>query len=234
MKLKSLLVLLLATVLVNACGPSLPDLPPDDIINRAAQAMLSAQSMHFKIEIEGAPVYLNRATALSLRSVEGDFARPDRMGVHLKVIAAVAAAEMDMIALGDEQYITNILTHKWEVLPPQFGFNPAVMFDPKVGIEKTLEGGLDNAKVAGVETVNGVATYHLTGSIDGSRVQGMSGGLIGTGQIDVDVWGDGNDFYLQRLILVDLASDAQKPTTWTMTFSSFGKPVEINAPQLGQ
>jgi lipoprotein LprG len=58
------------------------------------------------------------------------------MGVHLKVLVAVAAAELDMIALGNEQYLTNVLTRQWEVLPPEFGFNPAVMFDPQVGLEQ--------------------------------------------------------------------------------------------------
>jgi hypothetical protein len=228
------LIILLISGLISACQPGLPQLPPDEIVNRAAQSMLSVDSMHFKIEVSGVPVYLNRATALSLRSVEGDFARPDRMGVHLKVIAAVAAAEMDMIAIGNEQYITNILNGKWEVLPPEFGFNPAVMFDPKVGIEKTLEGGLDNAQVLGTEAIDGAAAYHLKGSIDGARVQGMSSGLITTGRIEVELWVDGSSFLLKRLILIDTGSDPQKPSTWTMTFSSFGQPVNINAPTVGQ
>ncbi len=217
---------------ISACGPDIPSIPPDDVINRAGDAMLSAPSFHFKIDIEGVPVYLNKLAQLSLRSAEGDFARPDRMGVHLKVIAAVAAAEMDMIALGNEQYITNVLTKKWEVLPPEFGFNPPIMFDPKVGLEQLLKSGLDNPHWIGIETVDGQNAYHLQGSVSGEKLQGMSGGLISKGPVDVDLWLEPDTNLPRKAVIVDRSTDPDKPTTWTMTFSSYGKDVNITAPKV--
>lgn len=230
MKIRQILIGLL--LVLSACGPSLPELPPNDIVTRAGQAMLQVPAFHFKIEIAGSAVYLNRATSLQLRSAEGDFSRPDRMGVHLKVIAAVAAAELDMIAIGNEQYLTNILTHQWEVLPPEFGFNPAVMFDPKVGLEQVLSGGIDNAQLVGVESLDNVNVYHVKGQLDGARVQGMSGGLIGTGRVDAEVWVEGSTFLPRKAVVVDPTADPQKPTTWTLTFGSYGKMVNIAAPQV--
>ncbi len=231
--MKKALTILLALFL-TACSPSLPNLPPNDIVTKSGQAMLQLQTMHFKVEISGAPVVINRDMQTSLRSVEGDFSRPDKMGVHLKVIVAVAAVEADMIAIGNDQYITNFLSHEWEVLPPQFGFNPAIMFDPKDGLEQTLKAGLDNAQVIGVESIDGVNAYHVKGSIDGSRVQVMSGGLLSTGTIDVELWVDGATFQTRKVILIDRATDAQNPSTWTLTFGSFGKTVDIVAPTLGK
>jgi len=231
--MKTRLFLLLAFFLA-ACNPTLPDLPPGEIVTRAGEAMLNVPSMHFKIDISGAPVVLNPTTALQLRSVEGDFGRPDKMGVHLKVIVAVAAAEMDMIALGNEQYVTDVLTKKWEVLPPQFGFNPAIMFDPKVGLEQVLKGGVDNAQLVGVESIDGINAYRIKGSLDGARVQGMSGGLLSKGRMDVELWAEGSTFLPRKAILIDTGSDPKNPSTWTLSFSSFGKTVDITAPQLGQ
>ena len=143
--------------------------------------MLAAPSFHFKIDLSGERVVLNELTQLVLRSAEGDFARPDRMGVHLKVIAAVAAAELDMIAFGNEQYLTNILTQQWEVLPPEFGFNPAVMFDPKVGIGAGVERRHRQSRNWSAWK-RSIARTSITSraALDGARVQGMSGGLIGT------------------------------------------------------
>jgi predicted small lipoprotein YifL len=115
---KLVFALLLLSLLLAACGTGIPQIPPAEVITRAGDAMLQAPSFHFKIDISGKPVVLNQVTQLSLRSAEGDFARPDKMGVHLKVLVAVAAAELDMIALGNEQYLTNVLTRQWEVLPP--------------------------------------------------------------------------------------------------------------------
>lgn len=218
-------------IALPACGaPPPPDLKPDEVISRAATAMLAQNSMHFKIEISGAPVSINKPLGLSLRSAEGDFTRPDRMGAHLKIVSPVAAIEADMIALGNDQYVTNFLTQKWEPLPAEFGFNPAVMFHPEHGLEKTLEAGLDNASSAGVESIDGAPAYHVKGSLDGARLQFMSGGLISTGRVEVDVWSDAQAFTVRRAVLVDTSTDPQKPSTWTITFSKFGQPVSIEAP----
>ena len=229
---KLLLTLILLGLLLAACGPDIPQMPPAEAITSAGDAMLQAPSFHFKIDISGKPVVLNRVTQLSLRSAEGDFARPDKMGVHLKVLVAVAAAELDMIALGNEQYLTNVLTKQWEVLPPEFGFNPAVMFDPQIGLEQLLKAGLDNAHWIGVEVLDGKSLFHLQGSISGERLQGMSGGLIGKGPIDIDLWIEPDTHLPRKAVIVDKDSDPEKPTTWTMTFSSYGKEVNISAPQV--
>ena len=152
------------------------------------------------------------------------------MGVHLKVIVAVAAAELDMIALGNEQYLTNVLTRQWETLPAKFGFNPAIMFDPQVGLEQLLKAGLDNPHWIGVEAIDGKNLFHVQGSISGERLQGMSGGLIGKGPVDVDLWIEPDTYLPRQAVIVDKDSDPEKPTTWTMTFSSYGKEVHITAP----
>ena len=229
---KILFVLLVLGLLLTACGMDIPQIPPAEVITRAGDAMLQAPTFHFKIDLSGKPVVLNQITRLSLRSAEGDFARPDKMGVHLKVLLPVAAAELDMIALGNEQYLTNVLTRQWEVLSPKFGFNPAIMFDPQVGLEQLLKAGLDNAHWIGVETLDGKSLFHLQGSISGERLQGMSSGLIGKGPVDVDLWIETDTYLPRQAVIVDKGSDAEKPTTWTMTFSSYGKDVNITAPKV--
>jgi lipoprotein LprG len=224
-----LIVSLLA--FATACSaPSPTEVPPDEVVRRAAQAMLDQKTMHFKLDIGGAPAMINPALGLALRSAEGDFARPDRMGVHVKLVTPLAAVEADMIALGDQQYVTNFLTKHWEPLPAQFGFNPAVMFHPEFGLERTLAGGLDGAAHAGVESIDGAQLYRVTGSLDGMRLQFMSGGLIRAGRVQVEVWIDAGAFTVRRALLVDAAADPEQPTTWTMTFSHFGETVEIEAP----
>ncbi|HEY4687970.1 MAG TPA: LppX_LprAFG lipoprotein [Anaerolineae bacterium] len=224
-------LVVLSLFLLSACGaPPPPDLPPNDIIQRAATVMLDQDTLHFKVEIGGAAVTINPGLGLALRSAEGDFVRPDRMGVHLKIVTPVAAIEADMIALGDEQYLTNFLTRQWEPLPAEFGFNPAVMFDPEHGLEQTLKGGLDDASLAGVESIDGAQAYRVKGSLDGARLQVMSGRLIGTDRVPVEVWVDAQTFLVRRTVLIDASKDAEKPSTWTLSFSKFGEPVTIEAP----
>ncbi len=110
---------------------------------------------------------------------------------------------------------------------------PNGMFDPQVGLEQLLlKVGLDNAHWIGVETLDGKSVYHLQGSISGERLQGMSGGLISKGPVDVDLWIEPETYLPRKAVIVDKGSDPEKPTTWTMTFSSYGKDVNITAPKV--
>ncbi len=84
------------------------------------------------------------------------------------------------------------------------------MFDPKVGLEQLLKGGLDNPHWIGVETLDGKNIYHVQGSIDGARVQGMSGGLISKGPVDVDLWIEPNTYLPRKAVIVDKDSDPGK------------------------
>jgi hypothetical protein len=154
---KLLFVLILLGFVLTACGPAIPQIPPAELITRAGDAMLQTPSFHFKIDIGGKPVVLNQATQLSLRSAEGDFARPDKMGVHLKVLLAEAAAELDMIALGNEQYLTNVLTKQWSIAAGiRFQSRHHVRSASRVG--QLLEAGLDDPHWIGVEDLNGRAS----------------------------------------------------------------------------
>lgn len=231
-----LAIALVLILLLSACStptPPAPELPPNEILRRAGAAMLEQSSMHFKIDIDGAAAPINPALGLGLRSAEGDFLRPDRIGVHLKIISPIVSIEADMIALGDEQYVTNFLTQAWEPLPAQFGFNPAVMFHPEFGLERTLAEGLDDASNVGVESLDGVQVYHVRGSVSGDRLQAMSGGLISTGRIDVEVWAEVESFLVRQTVLVDnmtATNEEVEPSTWTLSFSKFGDTVSIDVP----
>jgi lipoprotein LprG len=91
---------------------------------------------------------------------------------------------------------------------------------------------LDNVHWIGVESIDDKTVFHLQGSISGERLQGMSGGLISKGPIDVDLWVESDTYLPRKAVIVDKDTDPEKPTTWTMTFSSYGKDVNITAPQV--
>jgi lipoprotein LprG len=60
----------------------------------------------------------------------------------------------------------------------------------------------------------------------------MSGGLISTEPIDADLWIEPDTSLPRKAVIVDKDSDPEKPTTWTMTFSSYGKTLNITAPKV--
>src|SRR5438094_75818 len=73
-------------------------------------------------------------------------------------------ATVKFIQIGDDVYMTNILTGKWEKSPGGLGYDPRVVFDASNGVTSVLGnvGGwqfVDNSKV------NGVDTQHVRGPV---------------------------------------------------------------------
>jgi hypothetical protein len=58
----------------------------------------------------------------------------------------------------------------------------------------------------------------------------MSGGLIPAGNVILDAWIDSETDLIHRVHLLLPDSDQEEPTEWTIKFSDFGQPVEIQAP----
>ena len=109
-------------------------------------------------------------------------------------------------------------------------FDPAVLFEPGRGIEALLQDGLEDVALAGEEEIGGRPSYHLRGTIEGARLAAISGGLLGAGPVPTDIWADKGTLRASKIVLVDAATDASAPTTWTMTFSGYDEPVDVRAP----
>ena len=208
-----------------------PSISPLEIAAHAADAMLAVESLHFKIERDGALVYIDENQMLAFKRARGDFALPDDLQAIVRVITVFTPVDIGMIVLGDKQYATDPITGQWDRLPPEWGeFNLAVLFDPEVGLQGLLKDGIRDLALEGVEDVDEQAHYRLTGRVDGERISAATMGFIGDGDVEVKVWIGAEDYLMRRLHIVEPATDSDDPTTWDLEFSQLGEPVEINAP----
>jgi lipoprotein LprG len=206
---------------------------PIEIAARAAEAMLSVDSLHFVIERDGALAYIDANQLLAFKRAEGDFKLPDQMRVLVRVITAFTPIEIGMIVLGDDQYATDPITGDWGTFPSEWGeFSLIVLFEPETGLQSLLRDGVVELAMVGQEQIDDQNLYHLTGRVSGERMSAMTLGFIGQGDVDLEVWIDTEDFYVQRLRLIDLDTDPEDPTTWYLEFSSMGEPVDIKAPPI--
>jgi lipoprotein LprG len=215
--------------LLLSCGR--PDLSPDEIARRAGQATAQVQFVHYDIDVEGGPVFIDFEETLSLQGLEGDLIRPDRVRATLRVGAGgLAVIELQAIGIGQEQFLTAPLTGQWERMPPGWGFDPTVLFDPEIGVEGVMTQAQWD-ELLGDERVGGVRCYHLRGRAFGQDVAPLTGWLIVADEIGIEAWVEQDDFRVRRLRAEEPPQDeGGNPTIWLLEFSAFDEPVTIERP----
>jgi hypothetical protein len=227
-----------ALVAAVACAaPTPPAPPPRQIVNQAAQKLVNTQSLHFIIEFSGSPTYLDRSRTLALRRVEGDLARPDRMRASVKAALPGAYILIQAIGIGDQQFATNPLNGQWQKIPPEWGFNPALLFQHDTGLTALLA-DVQNLAALADETIENQRHYHLGGQIVGAKIAPLTGWLVGAGAVDFELWVGVSDAYARRIRLIDRSSASNAPgatpsppAQWNMELSQFDAPVKIEPPQ---
>src|SRR5215207_2218402 len=101
------LSLAILLVLVVACTPAPRELTPKEVLDRAADELDKATSAHFALEQQNGSVQL--AAGVQVVNAEGDVQRPDRLRMKFTLRLAGFTAESQLIAVGDELFLTNPL-----------------------------------------------------------------------------------------------------------------------------
>jgi lipoprotein LprG len=215
---------------VTGCSSdsSEPTLPPDleTLLSSSAAAMTDVATVHFSLERGGTPVYI--FTDVEFLDAEGDYSAPDRAAAVAHVSAAGFTLEMGAIAIAGETWITNIITGDWEPATESLSIDPAVLFDPEVGLPELLRSDLGDAELVGLETRDGTDRYHLRGIGPAPRIEVITFGLVDDQDVVIDVWLDPVTAYVTEAAFTTLYRGEE--ATWQMTFSEYGEDVSIPIP----
>jgi lipoprotein LprG len=227
-------LMLLPLLATAACRQVVEDEPtptPDPrlILQQAGETMQALDSARFEMSRSGGPVYLDPEQQLLFNSATGQYAAPDSVRATISVQAAGLALEVNTIAIGDEQWLTNPLTRRWDKLPPGWGFNPAVIFDPVQGWQPLVREDITALSPPEMAQVDGRSLYHIRGSVAGERVRVITAGLAGAEPVEVAFWIDPVTHHVVR-IQFSTATAGEEPSTWLLTFSNFDEPVTIEPP----
>jgi lipoprotein LprG len=209
----------------GAAGPTLaPTL--DAILPASIEAMTGVETVHFTLERGGTPVYI--FTNVEFVDAEGDYRAPDRAAAVARVKAAEITVQIGAIAIAGETWTTNIITGDWEPATEDLSIDPAVLFDPEIGLPELLRNDLENAELLGLVERDERELYHLRGVGPAERVEVITFGLVRNQDVDIDLWLDP---------VTGEVAEAFFPTTydgeeatWRLTFSDYGEPVEIPIP----
>src|SRR4051794_40043406 len=237
-------LLLAATCLLAACDmgaatvaptpvPTVPPTPtptPAELSAQIGQATQASPSVHFEIGLSGKPVFADDTQLFAISSIAGDLKRPDGVLATLKARSGGGVNEIKSVSLAGKQYITNPITLAWQCLPPGTAFDPAILFDPNKGFEHLLQSQYRDVVLVGSEDLAGKPNYHLRGTLPGQALREIGGTMLGAGDVKADLWADAATKRASQMVLVDSATDAAGPTTWTIVFSDYGKAVDVREP----
>jgi hypothetical protein len=144
------------------------------------------------------------------------------------------AAELKVLSIGTTQGQTTLATQAWEELPPNWGFNPTILFDADVGLPAILQNHLSNLQLVGteqqLEDSSGDLLYKLKADVAGTAVYEMSGTMIGPNDVTAELWIDPETFDLVRILVTEPGPDSDEPTVWQVDFSQFDQTVTIEPP----
>lgn len=234
--LRGLIVLGLLLIISTACGGGTDAPPPDplDLLSQAAAYIQTAESFGVTIALEGAPVTIDTAGIVNFIRAAGHYVAPDRVQARVRATVAGIAGDVDVIAIGDEQYFRHSILTGGGWLNAEFspGFNAEDLVRSESGLARAL-GAVTALEMLGAEDVDGIQMWHLTGTAIGSEVAAITFGLIpAEADVLVDAYIRVDDGHAERLVLVqpDTASDEYDASTWTIDVYDYNGAYSVEVP----
>jgi hypothetical protein len=227
--IRSVFPLLALLLILAACnGDDDADQSPDEIVDAAITAFDETESARFTIEIEGA-IPIDAEGLLALSSVEGELERPESARADAGIVFAGSRVTMELVAVDGEMFLRNILTGNWERAPSDLQYDPSAVFDDNQGIGAILA-QLDELEHEGSDTIQGIDTWHLSGTAPASAVASLTGDFFDSDTLFVDLWIAQDEHYLVRVELREI--EDQDEADWVLTLFDHNEPVSIARPEL--
>jgi lipoprotein LprG len=206
-----------------------PTPDPAAMLREAGQAMQAVESVRFEMSREGAPVYFDPDAQLIFSSAVGQYAAPDSVRAVVRVQGPGITLEVNSISIGDDQWLTNPLTRRWEKLPSGWGFNPAALFDPELGWEPILREDITVLEGPLRVDLNGRSHYQFRVTAVGSRLPVITAGLVQDEAIEINIWTQTGTNLISQLQF-ETGDPGGERSQWLITFTEFNQPVTISPP----
>lgn len=244
MKSKIVLIVVgIAVLFAVACGseptpagptatpiPPTPTPDPAAIVREAGAAMTGLESVQFEIQRSGGPASIDPDGLLVLNQASGRYAAPDSIAAVIDVAGPGLNIQVETVAIGEEQWLTNFLNQQWEKLPPGFGFNPAVIFSDSAGLESILDEDVQEVSPLRSEELDGQTFQVVDVTVEGAQVQAVTANAAASDQpVTLTLWIDPSTQYIHQ-IRFETPSRSEEPSQWLLRFSGFNEPVTIEPP----
>ena len=220
------IVALLAGLLVLAAcdtNPPPPTLKPEDVLAQSAEKMAALKSFQFSLDTSKLDKPPNN---YFITTAEGKAEEPGKLEATATVLLLGSPVEVKVITLGEDQYMTDPLSKRWQRIPA----NTLTLPDPGQAMSDILT-GVQSPTDAGSETLDGAASYRVRGTLAPESVRSLSPEITATDPLSVTIWIGSADF-LARQAQITGALMAGEPSSVvrTLKFSQFDAPMNIQPP----
>ncbi len=180
-----------------------------------------------KVDNPGEPT----AQQVQIRSADGDVMMPDKVKAQANVLLSAQAVTVNLISIGDNQYMTDPITGQWRVIKGVL--DPRTLTNPDTGIV-SLVGKVQNVSLPTDDSVNGVACWRVTGQLDAKYLAFFTGGGVPHGTMLQTTACIGKADYLpyQLKVTGEATKGDNANTSRTFLISNYNENIRITAPQL--
>lgn len=200
------------------------------ILADASTRLAEVESLHFTLDIEG-ETFIDDTHTIQLESAEGDLARPDMVVVEFKIsLFGAGTVSIKMITIGEESWTTDLITGNWGDAPPEFGYDPSVLYDNQNGLGPVM-GKVDSPELHDSEQIDDREAYRITGKVANDVIGPLTAGTMTGDAVALELWIDIETHDLLRVKVVEPESDDKdNPATWELNLSRFNEKVTIEPP----
>ncbi len=180
-----------------------------------------------KVDNPGTPT----AQQVQIRNADGDVIMPDKVKAQANVMLSGQAVTVNLISVGDNQYITDPITGQWRVIKGVL--DPRTLTNPDTGII-SLVGKVQNLSAPTDDSVNGVPCWRVTGQLDAKYLAFFTGGGVPSGTMLQTTACIGKADYLpyQLKVTGEATKGDNANTSRTFLISNYNEKIGITAPKL--
>ncbi len=220
-------VLFTAIALVAGCSSKSQDASkalPDaaTLLKQSSETTKSQSSVHLKLTVQG------QIKELPIESLEGDLANKPAVGAQGTANLVFLGQRLEGVdfSVVDGTLFAALTKGSYQDLGPAVDiYDVSAILNPDTGLGNVLA-NFSGAKADGRETLNGVDTVRVTGTVSADAVNKIAPPIAATGPIPGTAWirEDGNHELVQAKL------ETTPGNSITMTCSDWGKPVTVTKP----
>ena len=222
-------------LLVISCGSSAtkPDptpvgvpaptpVDPAALLDASGRVMEDLDSFHFRLTHRSGNTPLSGNFVVD--KAEGKVVKPDRISAKFSGSFGGFAINSGLITLGDLSFMTNPLTDKWEIVPPEV--SPLGFFDPRRGIAAIMSQVEQPSVVPGSD-----GAYRVKGKLPAGALRALLGSALRDATVDVVLTLDAEALHLLEAVIDGRVTPAEEDgVVRVITLSRFDEPFVIEPP----